>query len=110
MVLSFAVISNSSVRHLPTLAFALEPVPAVVPVPPELVEPELVAELVPAEFFAPPWSELPESEPPPEGDAVAPDDPVDVDDGSLCPVPASSFWQAVSERPAATARAAKVSL
>jgi hypothetical protein len=102
--LSFAVISNSSVRHLPTLAFAWEPVPAAVPVPPELVAPEFVAELVPAEFFAPPGSELPESEPPPEDDAVAPDD------GALCPVSASSFWQAVSERPAATARAAKVSL
>ncbi|MDJ0380457.1 hypothetical protein [Streptomyces sp. G-G2] len=39
-------------------------------------------------------------------DADDPLDALDADDGPLCPMPSSPFWQAVSERPAATATAA----
>lgn len=53
------------------------------------------------------FAEPPEPGTPPEGDA---DDPVDAGDGLLGPLPSTSLWQAVSERPAVTARAAKVSL
>jgi hypothetical protein len=47
---------------------------------------------------------------PPDDETLDACDAVGADDGSLFPVLASSLWQAVSERPAATARAAKVTL
>ncbi|GGZ07607.1 hypothetical protein GCM10010343_37180 [Streptomyces avidinii] len=82
---------------MPALPLASEPVAAAVPFPPELV--------VPSEAFPPPGSELPT-----EGDAVEAAEAVDEGDGPpLCPAPSAPFWQAVSEKLAATARAAKVS-
>ncbi|GAB1329725.1 hypothetical protein ACE1SV_40640 [Streptomyces sennicomposti] len=116
MLVSFAVIVRSSVRQVPALLLCPDaepdPDPApVVPCPAEPVPEEalpplpplLPPEFVPAESVAPPWPEPAEPEPP-EEDAAA------EDDGLLCPALSPSLWHAVSERLAATARAARVTL
>jgi hypothetical protein len=95
MVLSDAVTSSSSVRHAPASADVSCP-----PEPPSV----LCSPAVFPELSFPPSCPAPPVPAPPVPEVPSEEAGVDADGPSLCAVPSSPL-QAVSDRPAATARA-----